>query len=353
MTLPHYKRQNCFIKNKIGKIAVFWLEKFHLHRRLMPLLKNSTYQPPTLLRNGHLNTIYAGAFRRVRGVRYKRERIPTPDGDFIDLDWSVRGSDRLLIVLHGLEGHSNRPYSLGMIRYFKQQGWDGMGMNFRGCSGEPNRLLRSYHVGETGDLHTVLQHVRELDRYRQVALIGFSLGGNIVLKYIGEQGTAIDPLVKKAVALSVPCHVPGANAVFKQWHNRLYMYNFMRSLNAKLQYKAAQFPSKIELPKRLPRNFDEFDEIFTAPVHGFANAHDYWTRGSSIQWLPSIAIPTLLINAADDSFLSQECFPTEIADAHRYFHLEIPNWGGHCGFVTFNQNGVYWSEERAYQFVAS
>ncbi len=319
----------------------------------MPLIKHSTYKAPPLLRNGHLNTIYAGAFRSVRDLTYERERIHTPDGDFLDLDWSTVSSDRLVIVLHGLEGSAQRPYTRGMIRYFNQNGWDGLGMNFRGCSGEPNRLLRSYHVGETSDLDTVIQHVLSLDRYREVVLVGFSLGGNVTLKYIGEKGTQVHPIIRKAVALSVPCHVPSANEVFNHWQNKLYMHRFMRSLNAKMQYKAAQFPGQLKINGRLPRNFNEFDEIFTAPVHGFANAHDYWTRNSSLPFLENTVIPTLLINAMDDSFLSQACFPTALADGHRRFYLETPRRGGHCGFVTFNDNGTYWSEKRTFEFAAS
>lgn len=319
----------------------------------MPFNQRSTYRPPLFLRNGHLNTVVASAFRKINSVKYQRERIDTPDGDFLDLDWSRIGGERLVVVLHGLEGSADRPYTLGMVRYFNQQGWDGLGMNFRGCSGEPNRLLRTYHVGETGDLDFVLQHILSLDRYREVVLVGFSLGGNVTLKYVGEKGVHIPKIVKRAIALSVPCHVPSANEVFKKWENKLYMHRFMQTLNQKLQLKAAQFPQKIQVNGKLPHNFDTFDEIFTAPVHGFLNAQDYWTRNSSLPVLNQIAIPTLLINAADDSFLSPECYPVEIAQNHKHFHLEIPNWGGHCGFVTIGKKGTYWSDERAFAFANS
>lgn len=316
----------------------------------MPLLLKSTYRPPVFLRNGHLNTIFAGAFRKISNVSYERERLDTPDGDFLDIDWSKVGSEKLVIVLHGLEGSADRPYTLGIIRHFNRHGWDGLGMNFRGCSGEPNRLLRTYHVGETGDLDFVIQHVLSLDYYREVVLVGFSLGGNVTLKYAGEKGHNVPKIVKKAIALSVPCHVPSANKVFKNWENKLYMHRFMQSLNQKMKMKAAQFPNKIRITGKLPHNFDTFDEVFTAPVHGFKNALDYWTRNSSLPFFERISIPTLLINAKDDSFLSPECYPDNLAKKHRYLHLEIPSWGGHCGFVTLGKNGAYWSDERALAF---
>ncbi len=315
----------------------------------MPRISDSTYRPPLLLRNAHLNTIYANVSRHFNDLQYERERLELPDGDFLDLDWSIVGSEQLVLVLHGLEGNTQRPYTRGMIRYFNRRGWDGVGLNFRGCSGEPNRLLRTYHVGETGDVHFVLEYLAALDRYREIVLIGFSLGGNVTLKYVGERSDKINPLLKKAVAFSVPCHVPSANVYFNHWQNMIYMQRFMKPLNEKFRYKASQFPHLVNLPERLPRNFDEFDELFTAPVHGFANALDYWTQNSSLQLLDRIRIPTLLINAADDTFLSAECYPEKLAKQHRQFYLETPKWGGHCGFASFSDN--FWSERRAFEFV--
>lgn len=317
----------------------------------MPLIHPSTYRAPLLLRNTHINTIYANLSRRFDKPIYQRERISTPDEDFLDLDWSRVGSNQLLLVLHGLEGNTERPYTKGMIRYFNQQGWDGLGMNFRGCSGEPNLQLRTYHVGETGDLDYVIQHIEQLDQYKEIVLLGFSLGGNVTLKYVGEQHATINPIIKKAIAFSVPCHVPSANLFFNHWQNKIYMQRFLKPLNEKMRYKAIQFPHLISLPNELPKNFDEFDELFTAPVHGFDSAMDYWAKNSSLQFLDQISIPTLLVNAADDTFLSQACYPRDIATKSEAFHLEIPKWGGHCGFASFNTS--YWSERRAFAFANS
>ena len=317
----------------------------------MPLINDSTYRARGIFRNAHINTIYPALFRQVEGVSYERQRIETPDGDFLDLDWSAPGSESLLLVLHGLEGSSQRHYIRGMVRYFNQRGWDALALNFRGCSGEPNRKLRSYHIGETGDLALAVRHALEQGRYRSIALAGFSLGGNVALKYLGEQPGQVPPEVKCAVAFSVPCEVTSANGEIDQWHNWPYRQRFMKSLNHKMAQKANLFPGQLSLPTGLPRNFQEFDGLFTAPIHGFSDAEDYWRRNSSLQFLPAIDRPVLLVNAQDDSFLSPLCYPSALARQHRYLYLEAPRWGGHVGFVSDAGDQAYWAEARAYMFI--
>lgn len=319
----------------------------------MPLLPNSTYKAVSIFKNGHLNTVYAAVFRRIGAIAYQRERLLTPDRDFLDLDWALVGrkSGRLLIALHGLEGSAQRPYIRGIARYFNQNGWDVLALNFRGCSGALNLQLRSYHMGETSDLDFVIKTVLEKDQYQHIGLVGFSLGGNVVLKYMGERGAGIAPAIKAAVAFSVPCEMASANEVFNKWYNHLYLKRFMRSLNVKLQKKALLFPDKLDASKPLPRNFDEFDERYTAPAHGFQSAQEYWQKASSLPFLSGIQVPTLLVNPADDSFLSKSCYPIQEAERSEAFYLEIPKWGGHCGFVTFDKNDVYWTERRALDFI--
>ncbi len=319
----------------------------------MPLLTSSTYKAFSIFKNGHINTVYAAAFRHVGHLAYERERLITPDNDFLDLDWARVGSRLLLIALHGLEGSAQRPYIRGMARYFNRNNWDVLALNFRGCSGAPNLQLRSYHMGETSDLDFVIKTVLEKDQYQHIALVGFSLGGNVVLKYMGERGAGIASAIKAAVAFSVPCEMTSANEVFNKWYNRLYLKRFMRSLNVKLQQKAILFPNQLNASKPLPRNFDEFDERYTAPAHGFQSAQDYWQKASSLSFIPGIQVSTLLINPADDSFLSKACYPITEAERSKAFYLEIPRWGGHCGFVTFDKNGVYWTERRALDFITS
>jgi len=318
----------------------------------MPLIQQSNYKPPFIFHNRHLNTTYPSLIRRVYGVRYERERIDTPDGDFLDLDWSKTGGKRLILGLHGLEGDASRPYIQGMLKLFNQRGWDGAGLNFRSCSGEPNRRARSYHIGDTGDVDFIIHHILKNHKYEEIALFGFSLGGNVVLKYLGEQGNELPDVIKRAVAFSVPCHIESANLEIEKWFNRVYRNRFLNSLNAKLLQKAELFPDEIQVPEgSLPKNFKEFDDLYTGPIHGFRDAQDYWNSNSSIHFIPGIKIPVLLINAKDDTFLSPQCYPVELAEKMKNFYLEMPEKGGHVGFVTRAKDGFYWSERRAARFI--
>lgn len=319
----------------------------------MPLIEESTYRPGHLFRLGHINTVYPALFRKVEEVTFKRERINTPDGDFLDLDWSKVGSKRLLIALHGLEGMADRAYIKGMIRLFNQSGWDGLGLNFRGCSGEINKLLQSYHMGQTHDIELLVNHCLEKEGYKSIALVGFSLGGNVLLKYLGEQGRSISSNIVGAIAFSVPCHIKSANVMIARQQNYFYLRRFLKSLNQKMIQKAQVFGDQVNPVYPLAKSFTDFDNRFTAPIHGFKDALDYWEKCSSLQFLPDIHVPTLLVNAQDDSFLSEACFPRKMAKHHDYFYLESPKYGGHVGFSSLEKNGVFWSEIRALEFIQS
>lgn len=305
------------------------------------------------MRNRHLLTIYPTLCRRVKPVQYTRARMTMPDGDFVDLDFSTVGSDKLVLVLHGLEGDSHRKYVKGMVQLFNQQGYDVAGMNFRGCSGEPNKALRFYHSGETGDLGAVVQHIAASKKYKALYLLGFSLGGNVLLKYTGEQGANINPLVHAAVAISVPIDLANSAIELEKKHNAIYMQRFIRSLGAKLKAKQLLYPDAINLDGyENITTFRQFDDRYTAPLHGFPDADTYWHQSSSIRVLDRVAIPTLLINAQDDSFLGPKCYPYEIAAHHPLLYLETPRYGGHVGFVNFGGSS-YWSERRALDFIRS
>lgn len=318
----------------------------------MPIVSASSYRPSLLMQNGHLNTVFAAMFRKVEGVSYRRERLELPDGDFLDLDWSGRFQQgKLVLVIHGMEGNSHRAYVQGMLKAFNQQGWDGVALNLRGCSGEPNRLPRAYHMGVSDDVHLVLEHLLQAGHYREIVMVGFSLGGNIILKYLGEQGNALAPELKRAVVFSVPCHLPSAEAAIGRPENRLYVWRFLRTLNPKMIQKANLFPELINAEDPLPSSLREFDERFTAPLHGFSHAEEYYATCGSYLVLDKITIPTLLVNAADDPFLSAACFPKELARQSDCLFLEIPRFGGHVGFVTFGAEKMYWSERRAVDFV--
>jgi hypothetical protein len=320
----------------------------------MPLLDYSTYRPPPLLANGHLQTVLPWLLRRVPGVDYRRERIPTPDGDFLDLDWSPAGGRRLVVVCHGLEGSSQAAYVRGMVRAFNRRGWDGVVLNFRGCSGEPNRRLRSYHSGATEDLAAVLDHVGQTRAYRHLALVGFSLGGNLVLKYLGERGEDLPPALGPCAAVSVPCDLAGSSRRMARPENRIYMLRFMRTLCRKAAHKARCFPGTLSPGDfRGLRTFQDFDDRYTAPAHGFRDAAHYWAACSSRRFLAGIRVPTLLINARNDPFLSAGCYPAAEAAASPQVHLETPVSGGHVGFLTPTLTGDFWHEDRVTAFVGA
>lgn len=304
------------------------------------------YLPPRLLRNGHVQTILPTLFRRVSGVDYRRERLELPDGDFLDLDWAFEGAggepERVAVLAHGLEGSTHRAYMLGMARALGQRGWTVCAWNMRGCSGEPNRTLRATHSGATDDLDAVVQHVLT-GGPSAVGLVGFSLGGNVTLKWVGERGGEVAEAVVGAAALSVPVDLASASETMAGWSRRLYMRRFIRSLSAKAAEKAERFP---EAPDPGPvaemTSFRAFDDHVTAPIHGFESAEDYWRRSSAGPLLGQIQVPTLLVQALDDPFLAPSCYPYEAAGANPSLTLLTPSTGGHVGFVT--REGEYWSE---------
>lgn len=318
----------------------------------MPIIEKSNFTPPFLFGYHHIQTMYPSLIRKLSGVNYKRERLELSDGDFVDIDWNLVNSKNLVIVLHGLEGDSTRPYTKGIIKTFGQNGWDGLGMNFRGCSGEPNRLLRSYHSGETEDLQQVIDHAVDRKGYEQIVLVGFSLGGNVVLKYMGENGEHLRPQVKGAVAFSVPCHLLSCGGELEKWHNWLYLNRFLVSLKAKVRQKMNLIDDRIDFKRAMnARTFLVFDDAVTAPLHGFDSGMDYYMKSSSLQYLSSIKRPTLLVTAKDDSFLSIESYPYDIARESDHFFFESPDHGGHVGFIQFNKKNEYYAEARAWEFV--
>jgi predicted alpha/beta-fold hydrolase len=313
----------------------------------MPTVSPSGYRPPFGFGNGHLQSIYPALFRRVETITTRRERIDTPDGDFLDLDWSPRQHGRLAIISHGLEGSSSQPYIQGMARALQRRGWDSLAWNFRSCSGEPNRRPYSYHSGATGDLQVLLDHV---EGYEKIALVGFSLGGNITLKYLGDCGANIDSRITRAVAFSVPCDLESSAEKMAGFAQRFYMKRFLKCLRMKIRQKIAAHPDKVkDEGLDAMRTFREFDEKYTAPLNGFADAEDYWARCSSKPVLGKIRISTLLVNARNDPFLPAACHPRAEAVASEHFFFENPASGGHVGFV--QRGGEYWSETRAAEFL--
>ena len=343
----------------------------------MPLIAPSTYEPPTRLWNGHLQTIIPSLFRRVT-VPYVRERIETPDDDFLDLDWafsvnsnqlsvssnassplttdhySLMDDHCLVILSHGLEGSSTSTYLAGMVRHLTRSGFDCLAWHYRSCGGEMNRQQRFYHIGDTSDLHHVVQYAIQKS-YQTIYLMGFSAGGNVTLKYLGELGKDVNPAIKKAVTFSVPLDLVGATKRLERWDSLVYNYRFNRTLKRKVLQKAALMPGVFQTEAiSKSRSIREFDSLFTAPMNGFRDVTDYYTRSSSLQFVPNITVPTLIVNAKNDPFLSPECFPEAMARELPNVWMEFPAQGGHCGFASKTSGvngGAYWSEERAVTFL--
>jgi hypothetical protein len=318
----------------------------------MPQL-SSDYTPPLLFKNGHFATIYSGIIRSVNGVVQKRERITLSDGDFLDLDWSdsLTETQKLVVLLHGLEGDAQRPYITGSAKILNQNGYDACAVNYRGCSGEPNVKYRSYHSGATEDLIEVLNHILNTRHYSEIYLKGFSLGGNLLLKYLGE-GNDVPKELKGAVAVSVPCNLHDSCKQLLSSKNILYAIKFKGNLLGKLRQKQQMFPEKIsDNDIKSIKTLKDFDDIYTSQAHGFEDALDYYKKSSSLQFLPHIQVPSLIINAKDDSFLGPECYPVKETDKNTKLFLEMPSYGGHVGF--WGKNNITYTEKRALNFFES
>ncbi|MFC3414528.1 YheT family hydrolase [Algoriphagus hitonicola] len=317
----------------------------------MPIISSKYRNPPFYLFNGHLETIVPSLLRKVKGVSYQREKIDTPDDDFLNLDWSEVGSDRLLIVSHGLEGDSYRHYAMGLVKLFNQHGVDVVVWNNRSCGGEINLKPILYHHGASYDLETVVQHVIGNRNYEYIFLAGISMGGAQTLKYLGEKALSLPPQIKRAAVYSTPCNLPSSAATLKLKSNQFYKNRFLGKLKNKIRAKALQFPDLIDLDL-LDRvdSFDEFDTHFTAKLHGFKDAADFYQSVSPDNWISQITIPTLIINALNDPLLGSECYPTKIANEKSELVLEMPQRGGHTGFL-IPKNEFSYAEYRLLEFL--
>lgn len=316
----------------------------------MPLL-SSDFRPPIPFRNGHASTLYSALLRKPKGPNQQRERIYLEDGDFLDLDWTRQptGANRLIVLLHGLEGNAQRPYMLGSARLFFENGYDICAVNFRGCSGEPNLTFRSYHSGATEDLSAVLRHILKTASYQQIYLKGFSLGGNLILKFLGEQ-SELTRHIQGAAVISVPCDLHDSLIQLNRPGNWIYAQRFLKSLREKVEEKQRRFPSAFPHGgvERI-HSLKDFDDVYTSQAHGFKDALDYYKKCSSLPFLSSVNTPTLLLNAQNDSFLGGKCYPTEQCREHSYVHFESPRFGGHVGFV--DAGTYYYSEKRSLEFL--
>jgi predicted alpha/beta-fold hydrolase len=311
------------------------------------MIINSTFKPAWWLRNRHAQTMFPTFFRRPAKLAIHRERIELPDGDFADCDWVGHGRNGpIVIVLHGLEGSIDSSYARGMLALVDRLGWRGALLHFRGCSGEPNRLPIGYHSGFTVDLNFFVSRLRAAEPATPLAAVGYSLGGNVLLKWLGERGRSAP--VATAVAVSVPFDLAVAADTVEQGASRIYNWYLLRSMRRSTARKFTRIDAPFPLPKlRTLRTFRQFDDAVTAPLHGFHGAEDYYRRASSRQYLGGIRVPTLILHSADDPLTGPRGIPTQ-DDLSPAITLELSQNGGHVGFVAGWRpwRPVYWLETR-------
>lgn len=315
----------------------------------MPTIQDSDYRKPFWLINKHWETILPGLLRKPESLNYTRERIATKDGDFLDLDFAYTGKKRIVILSHGLEGHSDKYYMRGMARQFVRQDWDTLSWTCRSCSQEINLKPKLYHHGATEDLDDVIQHVIEKD-YEQILLIGFSLGGSLVVKYLGESIRNPSNRIVGGIAFSIPCQLGSCARQLSAPGNSFYLNRFLKKLKTKIILKASQFPDIINIEGiDAISSFYDFDSHYTAPLHGFENAEAFYTYASAGNYIEGIKVPVLLVNSLNDPMFPEDCYPYKAAKNHKYFFLETPKKGGHMGYWRPGEK-VSWAEKRALQF---
>ncbi len=326
-------------------------------------MPDRTFRPAWWLPGPHAQTIGARLLRRRTGVEFRRERVPTHDGDFLDLDWVARVDGRpvldtgpLAIVLHGLEGSARSDYALQLYRTLAQGGIAAVGLNFRGCSGEINRVARMYHSGETGDVAAMVERIVRQFPGRPLGAVGFSLGGNVLLKFLGERGAergADGGPIAAAVSISVPFNLAAGAERLSQGFARVYQWFLMRKLQDKLRAKVSLVRDHVDVDRALAaRTFWDFDDAATAPLHGFEGADDYYRRSSCNQYLASVRVPTLLIHALDDPFLPQDAVPVDAPRENPVLESAFTPGGGHVGFVSGPPwSPAFWAEQTAAQYL--
>ena len=316
----------------------------------MPLVKTN-FIPTIPFRNSFFNTMYRFLFMTDKAV-YERKRVTTWDHDFIDLDFSFKNSKTLVLLIHGLEGSSQSNYMVTTSQELNTNGFDTVCMNLRGCSGEDNLLAKTYHSGKTDDVDFIIRHICYHYNYDNIILCGFSLGGNLILKYLGEYDT-IPKEVKGGVTISVPTDLTSSQAELNKPKNTLYMLAFIRTIKLKILEKAEKFPElNIDKEKLFKaKEFRDLEGQFIIPLFGFKSSEEYWIKASSKPYIPQIKHKTLLINAKDDTFLAPECYPIDEAKKSDFFYLMTPDYGGHVGFINSFKTENKWLEHQIVGFI--
>jgi len=325
------------------------------------MLTKTTFKPAWWLSNSHLQTLYPALLRyEPNPPDYRRERLTTPDHDFIDIDYCGTGKQPLIILIHGLTGSSQSSYIKGLQSALLKQGMRSAALNFRGCSGSPNNRARSYHSGETGDIHFLYQTLRQREPATPIGAVGFSLGGNVLLKWLGEQGDQLELFA--TVAVSVPLLLGICATKLDNGFAKFYRVNLLNKLKANMHIKLQHLESigqskeanKIKVLGDLSaiNSFWQYDDQVIAKLHGFIDVHDYYRRSSSRQYLKSISVPTLLIQAIDDPLMTSEVLP-EHKELSPHVQMELTQHGGHVGFISglIPFKPQYWLEQRIPEFL--
>jgi predicted alpha/beta-fold hydrolase len=299
----------------------------------------------------HYQTIAPNILRTV-AIDYRRERIDLPDGDFLDLDWLDHSNSRKLVILsHGLEGDSRRVYVAGAAKYFHQHGWHALAWNCRSCSGEMNRTARLYSHGQTEDLEEVVNHALATGKYDRVVMIGYSMGGNMTLKYLGTMGENRPKEVTHGVAFSAPVFIEHSADSLDRFDNAIYRLKFKRAITAKLRIKEQQYPGRFDFSLlKDVRCWRDYDDFFSRRTDGYETLDDYYAYLSSGNFVGGTTAPVLIVNATNDPIVPHACSPHDLAAEHPLITLELPDWGGHVGFALKGKEHN-WMDERALQFV--
>ncbi|NRB40285.1 MAG: alpha/beta fold hydrolase [Pseudomonadales bacterium] len=312
------------------------------------------YKARGAFKNGHVNTLYAHFFSRRKALPFKRERLVHDQGFSLYLDWVQQGNDNLIIFTHGLESSSNARYITSMGQQFLTQGYDVLAWNCRNCAeGEDFEKRAYYHSGISQDLDAVITHTLATQRYKKIVLVGFSMGGNILLKYLGEKGGDLPAQITRAMAVSSPLDLLSCSYTLMQFPNQIYGRNFLKTILQKMQQNTDDIAHYgLQLEDILQsKNLRDFDHAFTAPVHGFTSQDDYYQKASSLPLLKHIQIPTLILNALDDPILSGACYPDVDDIKNPHISTFYPSYGGHLGFNTKPVQGLPWLDTQALDFL--
>ncbi|MCB1800845.1 MAG: hydrolase [Gammaproteobacteria bacterium] len=313
---------------------------------------DSAFRPAWWLRGDHAQTLWPAFFRRQPRIEVTWERLELADGDFLDLAWSGPADGEIVLFMHGLQGGIDSHYARGIMQALNRRGMRVCLMHFRGCGREPNRLPISYHSGKTDDPQATIEHIRRHHGRAVVAAVGVSLGGNVLLKWLGEQGTA-SPL-RRAMAISVPFRLDAAARRMERGWSRLYQRHLVRSLQDSYRRKFAGMPSPLDVRIDALNTFRLFDDQVTAALHGFDGVDDYYARCSSRRFIPAISVPTLILHARNDPFMFPDT-PPEPDELPASVTLEIPRSGGHVGFVEGWWPGIgrYYIDQRVAEWIGN